>query len=207
MKSLFLIILLLSPFLRISEFQKGATVDPPTSEFKLIVPTAVWEKIFFESINERARIANLQSLRVALAKDDLELRVWNGFGLTALEGLVLRRRAGAWSAVHLEGIHTGLPKREYQKQLSEPKSGWDNAWRKLMEMGITTLPDAAAIGCSTTMLDGMSYVVEFNYERTYRTYLYDNPSYAKCEEAKRMIRIGNFIAEEFGVPEMATRGK
>jgi len=207
MKSLCLVILLLSPFLRILEFQKGATVNPATSEFKLIVPKAGWEQIFFEAINERTRIANLRSLRVALPKDDLELRVWNGFGLTALEGFVLQRRGGKWSAVHLEGIHSGLPKREYQKQLSEPKSGWDNAWRKLMEMGITTLPDAEAIGCSPSVLDGMSYVVELNNERTYRTYLYDNPSYAKCEQAKRMISIGNFIAAEFGVPEMATRDK
>jgi len=76
-----------------------------------------------------------------------------------------------------------------------------------MEMGITTLPDAEAIGCSPSVLDGMSYVVELNNERTYRTYLYDNPSYAKCEQAKRMISIGNFIAAEFGVPEMATRDK
>ena len=37
MKSLCLVILLLSPFLRILEFQKGATVNPATSEFKLIV--------------------------------------------------------------------------------------------------------------------------------------------------------------------------
>jgi hypothetical protein len=206
MKSIFLVTLLLLPFLQTSGFQKGAAVNRPASEFKLIVPDAIWEKIFFESINERAHIASLGSLRVALPKDDLELRVWNGFGLTALEGFVLRRRSGTWSAVHLDGIHPGLPKREYQKQLSAPKSGWDNVWRKLVEMEITILPDAEEIGCSTTMLDGMSYVVELNYELTYRTYLYDNPSYAKCEQAKRMISIGNFIASEFGVPEMATRG-
>ncbi len=207
MKSVFVVTLLLSPFLLMAEFQKGAGVTPPTSEFKLKVPNDTWEKIFFESINERARIAHLGTLRVALPKDDLELRVWNGFGLTALEGFVLRRHNGEWSAIHLDGIHSGLPKREYQKQLSAPKSGWDNVWRKLLEMGVTTLPDAAEIGCSTGALDGMSYVVEFNYELTYRAYLYDNPSYARCEQAKRMIRIGNFIADEFGVPEMATRNE
>lgn len=50
----------------------------------------------------------------------------------------------------------------------------------------------------------MSYVVEINHEFTYRTYMYDNPSYAKCEQAKKMIRTGNFIAEEFDLPEMGT---
>ena len=51
----------------------------------------------------------------------------------------------------------------------------------------------------------MSYVVEINTQATYRTYLYDNPSYAKCAEAKRMIKIGNIIAEEFDLPEMSTK--
>ena len=55
------------------------------------------------------------------------------------------------------------------------------------------------------MYDGMSYVVEVNTQAMYRTYLYDNPSYAKCAEAKEMIRIGNIIAEEFDLPEMSTK--
>lgn len=170
----------------------------------LIVPKSIWEPIYFKSINERANIAKLGSLRVVLPKNDLELRLWNGFGLTALEGFVLRRHAGKWSAIHLNGVYRGLPKREYQRQLSAPKSGWNEAWRKLVEMGIGTLPDAEEIGCSVFDNDGMSYVVELNYEFTYKTYQYDNPDYAKCEQAKTMIAIGNFIATEFGVPEMAT---
>ena len=205
MKTVLLLTLLLSPFLQTPQSQKVEPVNPPASQFKLIVPTSTWEKIFFEAINKRASIANLPSLRVALPKDDLELRLWNGFGLTALEGFVLQRRAGQWKAVHLDGISRGLPKQEYQRQLSAPKSGWNEFWRKLVEMGIATLPDADEIGCHTSMLDGMSYVVEVNYELTYRTYLYDNPKYAKCEQAKRMIAIGNFVAAEFGVPEMGTR--
>ena len=58
--------------------------------------------------------------------------------------------------------------------------------------------------CSTYINDGFSYVVEINHESTYRTYMYDNPSLSKCEQAKRMINIGNFIADEFNVIEMAT---
>jgi hypothetical protein len=65
------------------------------------------------------------------------------------------------------------------------------------------LPDASAIGCSAMMNDGMSYVVEVKRRGIYRTYLYDNPNYAKCDEAKRMIKIGNIVSEEFGVAEMA----
>ena len=48
--------------------------------------------------------------------------------------------------------------------------------------------------------DGMSYVVEYNSDGIYRTYMYDNPVYAKCGEAKRMIEIGNIIAEDLMSP-------
>ncbi len=206
MKTVFLLTLLLFSLLPTPKSQKVDAVNPAPGQFKLIVPKTIWEPIYFKAINERARIARLRGLRVALPKDDLELRLWNGFGVTALEGFVLRRRAGKWSAVHLNGVYRGLPKRELQRQLSAPKSGWNEVWRKLVEMGIATLPDAEGIECSPFVVDGMSYVVELNYEFTYRTYQYDNPDYAKCEQAKRMISIGNFIAAEFGVPEMATRG-
>ena len=136
--------------------------------------------------------------------DDLEVRVWHGFGLTALEGFVLKRTAGEWSAIHLDG-NPNLPCSEYEKKLQTPKSGWELCWRRLEEAGILTLRDASAIGCSAMINDGMSYVVEFNSNGTYRTYLYDNPDYAKCKEAKQMIAIGNIISEEFDVAEMGTK--
>jgi hypothetical protein len=174
-------------------------------EAQLNIPKDGWEPIFFEAINERAKVANLKTLRAdALPESDIEVRVWHGFGLTALEGFGLKRAAGKWSAIHVEGIHPRLPLSEYQRTLQAPKSGWELCWRRLEEAGILMLPDAAAIGCSAMMFDGMSYVVEFNGKGTYRTYLYDNPSYAKCNEAKQMIKIGNIIFEEFGVSEMAT---
>jgi hypothetical protein len=205
MKQLLLLILLLGATTNVAQSPKSEPVKFQQGKFKLIVPNARWEPIFFQPINERANLANLSTLRVALPKDDLELRIWNGFGLTALEGFVLRRKSGQWTAIHLDGIRSKLPKQQYQRRLPAPKSGWDECWRRLVEMGIFTLPDAAEIECSGLMHDGMSYVVEINHEFTYRTYMYDNPSYAKCEQAQRMISIANFIAEQFDVPEMATR--
>ena len=118
---------------------------------------------------------------------------------------MLRRSSGQWSAIHLRGIRSNIPEEAYQEELGAPKSGWEACWSKLIELGIVTLQDAAEIQCSTMVEDGMSYVVEINYDNTYRTYLYDNPSYAECEQARKMIEIGNTIAEEFGIPEMRTR--
>ena len=49
-----------------------------------------WEAIFFPEINERARLAKLTDLRgTLLKKNDLELRIWIGFGPVALKGFVL----------------------------------------------------------------------------------------------------------------------
>lgn len=185
---------------------RKVTPGPVRKELRLDIPKDTWEPIFFKSIDERARIANLQTLRAAsLPDDDLEVRVWHGFGVTALEGFVLKRAAGEWSAIHLEGLHPNLPRSEYEKRLQTPGSGWELCWRRLEEAGILTLPDAAAIGCNAMINDGMSYVVEFNSKGTYRTYLYDNPGYAKCDQARQMIKIGTIVSEEFDVAEMRTK--
>jgi hypothetical protein len=176
------------------------------TEFQLNIPNDPWEPLFFEAIDERAKLSNLKTLRSgALPNDDLEVRVWHGFGLTALEGFVFKRTAGDWSAIHLDGITRKVASPESQKNLAAPKSGWETFWQRLQDAGILTLPDAATIQCSAMVNDGMGYVVEYNRNGIYRTYMYDNPNFAKCDEAKRMIAIGNLISAEFGIPEMATK--
>ena len=202
MKSLLVTILALmisSSFLSLPQGNK-------VKELQLNIPKATWEPLFFRAIDERAKRSRLETLRSgALPGDDFEVRVWHGFGLTLLEGFVLKRAGGQWSAIHLRGITRNMSSQEFQKTLQPPKSGWDKSWQRLQDAGILSLPDAFAIECSPMINDGMSYVVEYNRNGIYRTYLYDNPDYAKCNEAKRMINIGNIIAEEFNLLTMATK--
>jgi hypothetical protein len=40
--------------------------------------------------------------------------------------------------------------------------------------------------------------VEVSKDRRYRTYMYDNPQYSKCDNAKQMIKIADIIEDEFG---------
>jgi hypothetical protein len=183
--------------------RENKTAPPQRKELQLNIPKGIWEPIFFKAVNERAKLSDLKTLRRALPEQDFEVRVWHGFGLTLLEGFVLKRTHGKWSALYLDGISPGMPRNQYQRILRAPKSGWNASWDQLEDAGILILPDASAVGCSAMDEDGMSYVVEFNRDRVYRTYMYDNPDDAKCDEAKRMIKIGNIIAEEFGVSEMA----
>ena len=67
---------------------QGNKVSPVSTrkDFQLDIPKGVWEPIFFEAIDERAGLSGLKTLRSgSLPDDDLEVRVWHGFGLTALD--------------------------------------------------------------------------------------------------------------------------
>jgi hypothetical protein len=163
-----------------------------------VTPAAEWEPIFFKAIDARVGEAGLPSLRAeALPDGESEIRVWVGFGLSGEDGIVLRHSGGQWSGLYLHGMSDGPLPRKYQKALTVPKSGWETAWQRLSDAGILTLPDASAVQCSTYINDGVGYVVEINADKIYRTYLYDNPNHAQCDEAKKMMRIGEIIAEEF----------
>ncbi len=179
--------------------QKKDSSAEPRHDFRLIIPKETWEPIYFKGVDERATIAKLPSLRVAaLPKDDLETRLWIGFGITALRGFVLKRSAGHWAGTYLQGIHPRLPRSEYEITLQAPKSGWEGLWRKLSDKGMLSIPDARSIGCEGGVLDGVSYVVENSIDNTYRTYMYDNPQFAKCPEAKQIIEIAEVFDDEFG---------
>ena len=174
----------------------------PHSPKTTIMPAGEWEEHAFRTINKRTDTANLPSLRsVNLPNEDLEVRLWVGFGISGEDGIILRRSSNQWSALYLHGSFDRYPPANYQKQrnLGAPKSGWENLWQRLVGAGILTLPDAPAIGCNPLMLDGVRYVVEINMNKTYRTYMYANPQYAKCSEAKRMIEISDFLIDEFGL--------
>ena len=166
------------------------------------LPAGKWEANFFQTINKRTDAANLPGLRgVNLPHGDLEVRVWIGFGISGEDGIILRHSSNQWSALFLHGIFDRYPPAQYQKQrnLRMPKSGWEKMWQRLVTAGILTLPDASEIGCNPHVLDGIGYVVEINSNKTYRTYMYANPQYAECSEAKRMIEISNILFDEFGL--------
>lgn len=169
-------------------------------ETRLVIPAAGWEPIFFREINAVTKLAGLTDIRkTILTDDDVEARVWWGGGLEPLEGVALKRVAREWSAVSLKADRYYEPQKAERIGLLAPKSGWEACWQRLVDAGILTLPDASEIDCNVSMLDGMGIIVEINKDRTYRTYMYGNPFYAKCDEAKRMLMIGEIIADEFGL--------
>jgi hypothetical protein len=169
------------------------------------IPKAVWEKIFFESINQRTNEAGIKSLReTAIASEDIEIRVWIGFGLSKLKGFIMNRVKNTWSAKYITGEYGSKEFGNRIIQLKEPESGWEKNWQKLIDSEILTLPDAEAINCSPDVFDGTSYVVELKKGNNYRTYMYDNPDYSfakKCREAGKMLKIIRIISEEFDLKD------
>jgi hypothetical protein len=178
-------------------------------ELTVNIPNASWVRILFEtpglaskSIDEITSDVELSKLRtVKLPKGDIEARIWVGFGVNGVDGLIIRRSAQQWSAIHLHGMAEAPPLPNIKEVLPKPKSGWEGAWQRLTNAGILTLPDASEVDCNTFIQDGKGYVVEINMNRIYRTYMYDNPDHARCENARKMIQIGEILAEEFGLAE------
>lgn len=165
---------------------------------RLEVPDAVWVRGFFMHFDEYTDEHDLPSLRrVVLPKGDLEVRFWYDARPTSVNGFVFRRSSGQWSAVHLQLAREPGRSPVERTPLATPKSGWEEAWNRLVSAGLLTLPDGSELRCHANGFDGMGYVVEINRDATYRTYRYSNPKYADCDGAKRIILIEEIIADEF----------
>jgi hypothetical protein len=186
----------------------------PKRELKTDIPKDSWVKIYFQGIDESdtfgldkfAKREGLSILReTVLPENDLEVRVWVGFGLYGIDGFILTRSSRNWSAVSLKQMICQAEKRG-KTNLQTPKSGWENAWQKLVEVGILTLPDSSKLKYVNGVMDGTSYVVETNSDFLYRTYQYGNPNFEKLKEAKQMVKIGQIIADEFGLETFKTGG-
>jgi hypothetical protein len=165
-----------------------------------------WKSGLFPFINERTNIAGLKKLEaMRLPPDDLEVRIWHGFGLIVPAGVVLKRSAGNWTAIYLASVSKKRHRGDSERIINEPKSGWQSCWSRLTNAGVLTLPDATQLGKEPVDPDVLSYVVELNIGGDYRTYHYTYPEANVHTEAKQMIEIGDIIAEEFGTPQFRTQ--
>lgn len=162
---------------------------------QIILPNATWEQIFFRGINQATNLGGLTELRkTRLGNSDVEIRVWRGFSLSQLEGVILKRIDGQWSALYLKTDAPTEFKKIEIRELNPPKSGWESFWKQITDKGILTLPDASEINCEDGGFDRINYVVEINQNKVYRTYRYSN---GKCPEVKQMEEIGEIIGLEF----------
>jgi hypothetical protein len=199
-------------------------VSTPKRKFQKDIPDDSWVKLFFdgsetETIDENGKIksekrggldefASINGLSVlredVLPENDLEVRVWVGFGLYGIDGFILKRNSGNWSATGLKQMICHAENRG-RIDLQAPKSGWESAWKKLVDAKILILPDSSKLNYKGGVTDGKGFVVETNSDYLYRTYHYGNPNYVKLKEAEQMVKIGQIIAEEFGLESFSLK--
>ena len=168
----------------------------------IIQPLARPDSLFFEGrnqltgINDATKLGDLPELRkVHLRKDDIEIRVWRGFSLDPLEGVILSRTDGEWSALHIKTDNCCRFEKATVEPLYRPKLGWSAFWKMLDEKEILTIPQSSENECDKPGIDEIGYVVEINQGMNYRNYFY--PQSGKCREAKQTKEIGEIIGLEF----------
>ncbi len=157
-------------------------------------PPDVWKPIFYTSIDRLTDHLNLPKLRNAqMTHDDIELRVWIGFGLARLQGVRILRKGDNWSAYYLRENSDGLSGTISKRS---PASDWNDFWNTLIKSGLLTLPDQSELESVVVVLDGVSYVVELIIDDRYRTYMYSDPDSQRGSEAKQMLEIIGTIKTE-----------
>lgn len=167
---------------------------------RVIVPKAGWEPSLFRYINSVAKLSGQGDLRsTQLPAGDIEARIWWGFGLSPLEGVILHRSGGRWTAIHVKADDYSEPTKTERRQISDPKSGWETAWTRLVNERLLSLPDASEMNCNEGGLDTTAMVVEINSDNTYRTYMYHMSSEPKCDGDKNIMAMIDIIFEEFNL--------
>lgn len=96
-----------------------------------------------------------------LPEDDIEIRLWSGFGLFGTAGHVIRRREGTWTALLVDGRSWEGPEKEAHEVIvvdRQVADDWDERFDALIEMGMLDLP--ADPDPDRLFLDGFHYVLE-----------------------------------------------
>ncbi len=163
---------------------------------RIELPNDRWEPIFFTLINRTGELSGLTDLReTKLNRDNIEVRIWRGFGVDDLEGVILKRHNHQWRAFHIKADDYFHPQQVEAKELSDPRSGWDLFWNNVTHLGLLTLRDPSETNCEDSGLDGTNYVVEINQNKIYRTYRMREGG--KCTGVEQMEAIDDIIGEEF----------
>lgn len=144
--------------------------------------------------------AGLRSLRKSkLESEDLEVRVWIGFGYPPLRGLILKKSNEKWVAEYLPPHRESETKTNSLRKLEAPIGGWTELWKKLETQDIFSNKDDSEVGAVEPFEDSRMVIIESLIGKNYKTYSYNAPCYSKAEEAKKVINILKILEASFEV--------
>lgn len=171
----------------------GASRQAPRST--TVEPVASWAKSYFQTIDRLAQRMKLTPLRsLTLGPGDLEVRIWEGFGIGGLRGFAAKRVGQKWSTVaiverpHQQAAFTVVPK----------STDWAGTWARLEQDGISEIPDDPKGPTCLLVMDGVAYVVEIATEGFYRTFHVNNPEIQRSEDGDRFLRLLATLYPAFG---------
>jgi hypothetical protein len=163
---------------------------------RLIIPNARVDKLYFGTIDLVTQSGGLSRLRqTVLSPGDLEVRVWKGFSLSPLEGVILNRKEGNWTAQHVREIRSEEGIDAQVTEIGAPQSGWNLFWNEVTQQGLTSLSPPTDERCSNSVIDGTSYVVEISQDGTYRNGAF-HLGLNDCPESEQMEKVGQYIGGE-----------
>lgn len=156
---------------------------------------------FIPAVKERLEGTGFKPLKFdEVSPGSREVRVWVGFDLQPLSGVLLRQGNGDSKAKYVPPLATAPA--TYQESLlalPPPASGWDALWERLEGLGIYTLPDATEIDALNIYPDAKAVVIEIKTPDSYRFYMYNGLDTATAPEAKKVLDILRTLSEEFGI--------
>lgn len=186
------------------EQRTGASATPTPNE--VVERREEWEYLeFIPIVNERLKGTGMKPLRFEkLPPGSRQVRVWVGFALRPVTGIILTQRDGEWFAVYLPALEepadrSALTYQDLVKLLPPPQSGWASFWERLEALGIYKLPDATEVGALNSYIDARVIVIEIKTQDSYRNYLYNGLETAEAPEAKKMLEIAETLSKEFRI--------
>ena len=197
LRFVFLILLLLlvrSPA-RAQQVRLGSPAPHPTRP--ALEPDTLTATFFLDVVRSIAaglRLANLS--QTALPARDVELRLWHGFGLGGVSGVIVRRTGERWVAITVEPAPPRMNPPTHVTYLPVPVAdtvNWASAWRSVQAIGLRSLAPVPLRDPGIMVNDGNSYVLEWREGDRYRTAVYANPDYFRTPDDLRMQAIADSL--------------
>ncbi|MDF7801330.1 hypothetical protein P4C99_17765 [Pontiellaceae bacterium B1224] len=179
-----------------------ATLPYVRGEVEFDVPDEIWKSLYFKPINELTVAAELAPLQEkTIEGQDGELRIWKGFGLSHLKGLIIEKRKNGFLVTYLrQSYNTSRKTFDVSQSLIEPKIPPKMIWEWLESEGLFHMPDDSKLESDGIgVVDGVSYVFEYRNYSVYRTFKYGNPGLHLQDEAKQIYRMMMVLEKEFGI--------
>ena len=160
-----------------------------------LVPSASWVPIYFDSVDRLTRHLHLDPLRaLKIHPGDLDVRIWQGFGIGGYRGYLIRRIGQKWSGLAITEETSG--KRTFPKVPGA--TDWAKTWDALERGGLAEIRDDSELVHCEMVQDGIGYVIEIAKENYYRTYLVNNPQSLRTQDGDRFLRLLPILHQAFG---------